>query len=289
LARFKEEFKIRDRKMESYLGGEELFALPLTEYPDLAKTEKELKLADQLFSLYVDILDTFNEWKTFLWVDVTKMIGDMNEKIESFALRCKKLPARLREYNAYKALKLQIEDFQTILPLLQELSKESIRDRHWEEVMQITESNFDFSGPEFRLNSLLEINMVAKREEIEEVTDGADKQLKIERGLVEIEERWKTAIFSFREWKGRNIQILLGTVGIMEELEEAQMNLQGMLTMRHVAPFRERAQELLQVLSDTSDTLERWLKVQMMWCSLESVFMGGDIAKQMPMEAKKIR
>lgn len=34
------------------------------------------------------------------------------------------------------------------------------------------------------------------------------------------------------------------------------------------------------------DALNR-LKVQMMWCSLESVFTGGDIAKQMPMEAKK--
>ena len=73
----------------------------------------------------------------------------------------------------------------------------------------------------------------------------------------------------------------------MEELEEAQMNLQAMLTMRHVTPFRERVQELLQALSETSDTLERWVKVQMMWCSLESVFTGGDIAKQMPMEAKK--
>ena len=287
LNRFKEENKIRDRKMESYKGGEELFALPVTDYPELIQTQKELKLADQLFSLYVDVLSTLEGWKSILWVDVTKMIGEMNEKIEAFSGRCKKLPARLREYSAYKTLKVQIEDFQTILPLLQEFTKESIRPRHWEEVMEITKSSFDFEGPEFRLQSLLDINLVAKRDEIEEVTDGADKQLKIERGLEDIEERWRTAKFVFREWKGRSIQILQGTVGVMEELEEAQMNLQAMLTMRHVTPFRERAQELLQLLSETSDTLERWLKVQMMWCSLESVFTGGDIAKQMPMEAKK--
>lgn len=37
------------------------------------------------------------------------------------------------------------------------------------------------------------------------------------------------------------------------------MNLQTMLSMRHVAPFLEEAQNELQVLSDTSDILERWL------------------------------
>ena len=59
LARFKEEFKIRQRKTESYNGGEELFALPITAYPDIVQTEKELKLADQLFALYVDVLGMF--------------------------------------------------------------------------------------------------------------------------------------------------------------------------------------------------------------------------------------
>lgn len=287
LSRFKEEMRIRERKMESYQNGEELFALPVTDYPEMTKTQKELKLADQLFSLYTDVLGTLEEWKGVPWVDVTRQIGDMNEKIEAFSARCKKLPARLREYTAYITLKDKIDDFQTILPLLQEMSKESIRDRHWEEVMLITGSNFDFTGPDFKLQSLLEIGMVAKKDEIEEVTDGADKQLKIEKNLEEAEQRWRTAMFSFKEWKGRTVQILTGQVAVMEELEEAQMTLQGMLTMRHVSPFRDRAQELLQDLSETSDTLERWMKVQMMWCSLESVFTGGDIAKQMPMEAKK--
>jgi hypothetical protein len=50
-------------------------------------------------------------------------LGDMNEKIEGFSMRCKKLPARLREYNAYKTLKSQIEDFQVVMPILQEFTK----------------------------------------------------------------------------------------------------------------------------------------------------------------------
>jgi len=105
LSRFKEEMKIRERKMDTYCGGEELFALPLTEYPSLLQTQKELKLADQLFSLYTDVLSFAEEMKNILWLDVVAQIGDMNEKIDGFANRCKKLPARLREYSAYKLLK----------------------------------------------------------------------------------------------------------------------------------------------------------------------------------------
>lgn len=238
--------------MESFRGGEELFALPLTSYPDLTQTEKELQLSDQLFALYVDVLSTLTEWKGVLWTDVARSIGDMGDKIESFSVRCKKMPTRLRDYAAYKALKTQIEDFQVVLPLLQEMTKESIRPRHWEEVMVITKSQFDFQGPDFSLQSLLNIGLVAKKDEIEEVTDGADKQLKIEKVLEEIEDHWKQARFGFKEWKGRGVQILAGTGAVVEELEEAMMNLQAMLTMRHVAPFRERAQEVLNTLSETS-------------------------------------
>ena len=66
------------------------------------------------------------------------------------------------------------------------------------------------------------------------------------------------------------------------------MNMQTLLSMRHVGPFQEPVQEQLTALSDTSaDTLGCWIKVQLLWTALESVFMGGDIAKQMPLEAEK--
>jgi dynein heavy chain len=45
--------------------------------------------------------------------------------------------------------------------------------------------------------------MIAFKEEIEEICDGADKQLQIERRLHELKEHWSIAAFEFSIWKNR--------------------------------------------------------------------------------------
>ena len=58
----------------------------------------------------------------------------MQKMVDSFAGKCKKMPKQLREWDAYHELKKEIEDFQTVLPLLTDLSKPSIMPRHWAQV-----------------------------------------------------------------------------------------------------------------------------------------------------------
>ena len=55
--------------------------------------------------------------------------------------------------------------------------------------MAICRVQFEFHGSEFKLQSILDMDLANHRYEVEEVTDGADKQLKIERALTVIQER----------------------------------------------------------------------------------------------------
>jgi len=105
--------------------------------------------------------------------------------------------------------------------------------------MEICNAEFDIAGnPEFKLQLLIETNIRSVVEDISEITDGADKQLKIEQQLGIIKIKWDSQEFSFQEWRGRGIYALKGAPLVMEELEESVMNMQTMLTVRHVAPFR---------------------------------------------------
>jgi dynein heavy chain, axonemal len=256
LRRYEDEYELRQRKRELYNGGEELFALPLTAFPELDATEKELQLLGKLYGLYKDVMTRMEEWSGILWSDVVANISGMTTETEGFSSRCGKLPKKLRQWPAFQQLYKRIEDFSTVLPLLQELSKDSLRPRHWEAVTDVTKTPLNVYDAGFTLAQLLAAPLVDHKDEVEEICDLADKQLAIEVKMKEMAERWETERFTFTEWKQRGVPVLQGVLGVVEMLEEAQMNLQTILASRAVAPFREQAAELLKKLSDTSDILE---------------------------------
>lgn len=290
LRRFKEEYLVRERNFEINYAGEELFGLPHQKYPELEQTKKELELLTQLYDLYGTVIDTVGKWKEMVWSEAVEKMDEMRDQVENFGNMCKKLPKQLKEWEAFKELKQEIDSFSEVLPILKDLSKPSIKPRHWAALSELTKTNtLNFNNDEvFYLSRLLEINLLNWKEDVEEIIEAADKQLKIEDQLNEIKAKWEIETFDFDNFRNREYLCRLGAKvsEIQEGLDDAQAALTTMNAMKHVTPFKAEVVNYLYVFSDVSETIDSWQKVQIMWQSLEPVFMGGDISRNMPTEAR---
>ena len=289
LRMFSEEYSVRKRKYDSYFAGEALFGLPHQSYPALEDTRKEIELLDKLYLLYSRVKDTIGKWKDIQWTEIQNEISKMMETVEGFGKDCMKLPGVLKSWDAYKELKQEIDDMTEILPLVEQLAKPSIRPRHWDEVISMTKEDIPYSSETFTLSQLLKANLLAFKDDIEDITESADKQLKLENSLRDdIQRFWEEAELEIKPWKGVDVPCILGgnIQDIQDKLEEHIMALNQMNAMRYVTPFKTEVNEKIQQLSEVNDIIEKWLKVQTLWTNLVSVFTSGDIAKQMPTESK---
>ena len=211
LRMFSDEYSVRRRKYESYFAGETLFGLPHQSYPALEETKKEIELLDKLYNLYSKVKDTIGKWREVLWMDIQNEIGKMTEQIEVFGRDCFRLPGVLKNWDAYKELKQEIDDMTEILPLVEALAKPSIRPRHWDEIITMTKEEIPYLSESFTLSQLLKAPLLQFKEDIEDITDSADKQLKLEIQLREdITKFWEDAELEIKTWKGVDAPCTLG-------------------------------------------------------------------------------
>jgi dynein heavy chain len=172
---FKEKFSVLDRKFHQFENGENLFALPNQDYPDLVKTQGELEKLDKLYNLYLKVTDSIQRWDDTVWSDITGEVEAMKEGIEQYLKDCTRLPMDTKNYPAYKDLKQELDDMEMLLPLVESLAHESIKDRHWEGLQQLTGKEIPYDSETFTLKQLLDANLLEVREDIEDIADSAGK------------------------------------------------------------------------------------------------------------------
>jgi dynein heavy chain len=158
---FKEQFSVHNRKYISYKAGELLFALPHESYPALYKTEKELEKLDKLYTLYLKVTETITRWQETPWLEITDEIQGMEEGIELFLKECLKLPGDSRQYPAYKELKQRLDDMEIVLPLVAQMGDPSIKDRHWEQLQELTGKAIPYDSEQFTLSDLLAADLLS--------------------------------------------------------------------------------------------------------------------------------
>ncbi|GKT28686.1 Dynein heavy chain, partial [Aduncisulcus paluster] len=287
LREFQSGFSDRERKWVGYEIGEELFGLPITKYPALDTMKKELKFLNALYSLYTDVLTTVNGYADELWSDLDFM--QIQQNISDYESRMRRLPKDMRDWEAYLELKKTVDDFNESLPLFQALSQEAIRPRHWQQVSELcgVELTPDIEG--FTLQHLLSAPLLEHKEDIEDITNAAGREEDIEAKLADVITNWQDKEFQFEEFKTRGPVTLAPahTSELITVMEDTQMALGSLVSNRYNKPFKEEIVDWVKKLSTASEIIDQWLNVQQNWIYLEAVFSGGDIARQLPQEAKR--
>jgi dynein heavy chain len=59
-------------------------------------------------------------------------------------MQCLKLPKDLKAWPAYLVLKQEIDNLKDVLPLIIDLKKPSIKDRHWDRVIEVTGKKLNY-------------------------------------------------------------------------------------------------------------------------------------------------
>ncbi|EDV25010.1 uncharacterized protein TRIADDRAFT_56504 [Trichoplax adhaerens] len=274
-------------KYTTYSEGEQLFGLPVTEYPNLQRVKRELNLLQKLYSLYNAVIDRVNGYYDLLWTDVD--IQKINGELQEFQSRCRKLPKALKEWQAYNDLKKKIDDFNETCPLLEMMSHKAMKARHWQRIAELTKCILDVESDSFTLRTLMEAPLLECKEDIEDICISAVKERDIEAKLKSVVNDWQTQVFAFATFKNRGDLLLKGadTAETVSLMEDSLMILGSLMSNRYNAPFKSSIQQWVQKLSGTTEIIESWLAVQNLWIYLEAVFVGGDIAKQLPQEAKR--
>ncbi|KNC49484.1 dynein heavy chain 5 [Thecamonas trahens ATCC 50062] len=287
LKAFQRLFEERERKMTTYQGGEVLFGLPVHEYPKLVKIRKELRLLESLYGLYSDVLVTVGGYEDIIWSELD--LEGIQQQIKGFQDKCKRLPKAMREWEAYLELKTKIDDFDRLLPLLADLSHPAILSRHWEAISEVTGTKFKVDMDTFKLKNLLEATLLENEAEVHDICFAAVREAEIETKINALQDEWSDASFEFANFKKRGAIILNGerTQEIMSQIEDSLMVLAGLLSSPYNKPFKADILLWSQKLSTCFREIENWVHVQSLWIYLEAVFVGGDIAKAMPLEAKR--
>ncbi|TMW45046.1 hypothetical protein DOY81_009872 [Sarcophaga bullata] len=275
------------RKYEMYSSGEKLFGLPITDYPVLHQRKREFNYLNRLYSLYIQVLKTISDYYEMPWADVD--IEKISSELADFQVRCRKLPKGMQSWPAFIDLKTKIDDFNETCPLLELMTNKAMKERHWVRLNALLSTEFDPTSIKFTLGKLLEAPILKHKEDVEDICVGACKELDIEAKLKQVIADWSVVNVQLGQFKTRGELVLKGaeTQEIIASLEDSIMVMNSLSSNRYNAPFKKEIQLWLGKLVSTGEILEKWLIVQNLWIYLEAVFVGGDIAKQLPLEAKR--
>uniref|UniRef100_A0A6I8PBB0 Dynein axonemal heavy chain 17 n=1 Tax=Ornithorhynchus anatinus TaxID=9258 RepID=A0A6I8PBB0_ORNAN len=280
---------VQIRQMESTMASlsaaASLFEVTLPEFKQLKQCRKEALLLKTLWDTVGVVTSSIGAWQATKWKEID--VENMDSECRRFAREIRGLDKEVRAWDAFLGLDEAVKNTLTSLRAVAELQNPAIRDRHWHQLMQATGVAFAL-GEDTTLADLLGLQLHRCEDQVRGIVDRAVKEMAMEKVLEGLEATWAGMEFQYEPHPRPDVPLLRADEGLVEVLEDHQVQLQGLITSKHVGFFRAEVAAWQKKLTTADAVISAWFRVQRSWAHLESIFIGSDdIRAQLPQDSQR--
>jgi dynein heavy chain len=276
---------------------DEMLGFPRTEYPLIAQIEKGFTPFCKLWTMCQDFDDASVEWLngSLLALDfaqVEKQVSEwwrlsykMSKSFRDDSPGCADVALALRE---------KTTSFKEFLPLVQALSSDALRVRHWaqlsEDLSRELGEEVELDGSEqMTLDDLVKFGLVQYMETIQQTSVAAEKEYSLEKALKGMKAEWEDMNFEVLAYKNTGTHLVKGVDDIVTLLDDHVVKTQTMRGSPFIKPIAVEAANWEHSLHAGQAALDEWIACQRTWLYLQPIFDSDDIMRQMPTEGRRFQ
>ena len=308
-------YKARAEKLQEYQG---ILRLNVDEFEVLEEVGSDLNL------------------KMRLWQDKAEW-GNMREKIMNTninGLDVKSLEKDLERFNrtvfltgkglptnkVVPKLKSSVEEFNPVLPLVNDLGSKCLKDRHWHQITELVGMDIRAGVPQnppplpdnydalddaakadvdqkriqetppnapFTVIDLIDKGITRYQQEVQVIATAAQQESILEEMMSKVTSQWDHLDFNVLNYKEvKDLYVLGDTSDVTIALDDSLVTINTVLGSRYVGGIREYVDTWRGKLMHFQETLDEWQTCQRNWMYLEVIFSSPDIIRQLPGPAK---
>ncbi len=286
-----EKLHAMESKVKEFNELEDLFELQISKYGSIKNTRDELVHLKYLWDFKSFLGCTFHSWWETPWLELdTEALENESKAILKQLRNIGNENPVIKTWQVFRDIEGSIKDTATVLSLLNDLHSPAMRERHWCALAKVCGVVMvDPTAVNFNLGNIMKLNLHLHVEEVSDVIEAAQREIKIEKKLEIIETTWDSMVLDYVAHKDTEMFVVSPSEELLESLESQQMELQGIVGMgKFVEFFKEQVNQWQSTLSNIEETLRLWTLVSRSWASLESIFLASaDIRAQLPDDTKR--
>ncbi|XP_028983813.1 dynein axonemal heavy chain 11 isoform X2 [Betta splendens] len=264
-----------------------LFDVTVPDYKDIKLCRREITVLKELWDIVTFVQSSVENWGKTKWRQIN--VDQMDAELRRFAKDIRNLDKEARVWEVYSGLDLYVKNLLTSLWAVSQLQNQAVRERHWAQLIKITQMDFIVTDST-TLEDLLALQLHLFEEDIQNIVDKAVKEMALEKLVTEISCTWASMELSHQHHYQTSLPLLKFDEELIETLEDHQVQLQGIFQSKYVDHFRFQVMELQKQLTVADSVLTVWIEVQRTWAYLESIFRGcDDICQQLPLDAHRFQ